>query len=134
MSHFDQGSPPLAMSAYDWRKALRDALIALAGFGITYLIEVLMPDLEKSGVLTAAMVAVIVATLAALRRYLTDTRLLMIGFVLFCLGCTAQPSVAAPIVTGGPAATVISRSDLEVILIVTKSGCYELTVDAVGVS
>lgn len=68
------GSPKLQLNRQDMLSVVRGALLAAGGAVVVYLSTEVVPNMDESTMLGAAVASVSATLLNALRRYLTDTR------------------------------------------------------------
>lgn len=68
------GSPKLQLNRQDMLAVVRGALLAAGGAVVVYLSTEVVPNMDESTMLGAAVASVSATLLNALRRYLTDTR------------------------------------------------------------
>lgn len=133
-----QGSPPFSLTVADWQKIGIGAVLSVGGALAAYVTTQVMPQLKDHiandvGLLIyTALAALLPVLINIARKFFGDTRLLVIGFMLLCLGCSARPSVAAPVVSVSAPAAKSSGDATSAVLIVTRAGSYDLTVDANG--
>lgn len=69
-----QGSPKLRMNRNDMLKIARGGLLAAGGAVITYLSAEVVPNIDESTTLGAAVAGIASVALNFLRKYLSDTR------------------------------------------------------------
>ena len=68
------GSPRLQLDTNDMFCVLRGAALAAGGAVVTYLSTQVIPGIDESTMLGAAVAAIASTLLNALRKYLTDTQ------------------------------------------------------------
>ncbi len=68
------GSPKLQLNRQDMLAVVRGALLAAGGAVVVYLSTEVIPNMDESTMLGAAVASLSATLLNALRRYLTDTR------------------------------------------------------------
>ena len=88
-----EGSPPLGFSGFDWRSTLWTLGTAAIAAVFTALVDSVLPDLKEKGFIDATLFTLLTTLLHALRKYLTDTRvivMLLVGLTLLA----PMPAVA----------------------------------------
>ena len=68
------GSPKLQLNRQDMLAVVRGALLAAGGAVVVYLSTEVIPNMDESTMLGAAVASLSATILNVLRRYLTDTR------------------------------------------------------------
>ena len=110
-----EGSPSLEFSAYDWKSVLWTLLTAAIAAVLTAIVDSVLPDMKDQGLIDATLFTLLTTLLHAARKYLTDTRVIVVGLLL-----------AAMLILPGAA----TAEEVGVVVDDSRPGSYLVTVAA----
>lgn len=117
------GSPPGKMSVYDWKSVAWTLAAAAIGAALTAvldgMLESVLPDLQDKKIIDGTMFTLLTAIVHALRKYVTETRVVKVTSLFIVAWLALSGSVMA--------------EDVAVLIDNTKPGSYMITVSPEGV-